>query len=86
MHSIIASFVGLGKPFPYKENAIYTLITAPEVYNWDCDVNSPQPAPYGGYHFSYNASIDNLTVLLNHAYVITTGNASKVVSLSSLIF
>ncbi|KAJ3332118.1 hypothetical protein HDU76_001211 [Blyttiomyces sp. JEL0837] len=62
---IITSYIGNGKKFPYDPMAIYTLVSPPEVKVQDC----PDPLDcYGGYHFSFNATIDNETKLINHAY------------------
>ncbi|KAJ3332119.1 hypothetical protein HDU76_001212 [Blyttiomyces sp. JEL0837] len=62
---IITSYIGNGKKFPYDPLAIYTFVSPPEVAIQDC----PDPLYcYGGYHFSFNATIDNETKLINHAF------------------
>ncbi|KAJ3277996.1 hypothetical protein HDU76_010084, partial [Blyttiomyces sp. JEL0837] len=62
---ILTLHIGNGKTFPYDSHGIYTLVTPPEVAVQDC----PDPlCCYGGDHFSFNATIDNETKLVNHAF------------------
>ncbi|KAJ3327501.1 hypothetical protein HDU76_011682, partial [Blyttiomyces sp. JEL0837] len=65
MGQIITSYIGKGKPFAYNSHAIYNLITDPTVYNQDFVDNK---IDYQGYHFSFNATIDDNVVPINHAF------------------
>ncbi|KAJ3289313.1 hypothetical protein HDU79_004137 [Rhizoclosmatium sp. JEL0117] len=78
MAKIIESFVGQGKAFGrFDSQAIYCLLTSPDILNSDYDPKSG--IPYGGYHFTYTTKIDGKPVNLGHAFAHTIGmNATKV--------
>ncbi|KAJ3327179.1 hypothetical protein HDU76_012271, partial [Blyttiomyces sp. JEL0837] len=64
---IILGHVGNGKTFPYDPQAIYSLVTPPEVLVQECRPNHC----YGAYHFSWPATIDGQERLINHAFAPT---------------
>ncbi|KAJ3327384.1 hypothetical protein HDU76_011897 [Blyttiomyces sp. JEL0837] len=67
---LILSHIGSGKSFEYDPLGIYTVVTAPEVFNQDWTVGAPYPAIfYRAYHFSFNATVDGQTRTVNHAFV-----------------
>ncbi|KAJ3327494.1 hypothetical protein HDU76_011710, partial [Blyttiomyces sp. JEL0837] len=62
---IILEHVGNGKTFPYDSHAIYSVVSPPDVHVQEC----PMYYCYGGYQFSWKATIDDEERVINHAFV-----------------
>ncbi|KAJ3415113.1 erg10, acetyl-CoA C-acetyltransferase [Chytridiales sp. JEL 0842] len=79
---IILSHVGRGKEFPYDTQAVYFVLTSPEVLIWDYDPIKDDIS-YGGYHSTFATIFEGKYILFNQGFAHSIGALKSSVDLNA---